>query len=373
MRRLALLALLSIAAATATAGGPGPDERLLFLGRCGTAACTYDCEGDHAACTTAGATCALPTARFAARLRLDVNDQLCEGAAGGFLTIALAGRRDDGSTFEVPDTTLDFCGVQLQDVECGGTTGLCESNIPRSLVFLCATFLGNGVLDETAVPDADWLKYSNFPPAVAQAIKEAFPSTSGEPIIVSAIEDSFDNQVGSVTEPTSRELCITGAFVEPTTTLGVPAAFSSISIATAPSSTEFGDCPPLPVVTTSTVTTSTLTTSTGPTTTTLPSSCGGLGPRDSVVCLVDGAAGTCQSIPTSLAKRRDRAASLAERAALRERPRARAKLFAKAIATLEKASRRADRSKRLDDACAAGLVAGYDAALAWVRTLAGQS
>jgi hypothetical protein len=223
MRRLTLLALLSLVAAAAQAGGPGPGERLIFLGRCGAAACGWDCASDGVTCAEAGATCALPTARFAARLRLEVDDQLCEGAAGGFLTIALAGRRDDDSAFAIQDTTLDLCGVQLQDVECGGTTGLCEgTNIPRSTVFLCATFLGNGVLDETAVPDADWLKYSNFPPTVAQAIKDAFPGTAGEPIIVTAVQSSFDDQVGSVTEPTSRELCITGAFVEPTTTLGVP-------------------------------------------------------------------------------------------------------------------------------------------------------
>jgi hypothetical protein len=128
------------------------------------------------ACATADASCALPALPLR---RAPASRRRRPGLRGRRRRVphdrALGAAADDGSTFRHSDTTLDFCGIELQDVECGGATGLCESNIPRSVVFLCATFLGNGVIDETAVPDANWLKYSNFPPTVAQAIKDAFP------------------------------------------------------------------------------------------------------------------------------------------------------------------------------------------------------
>jgi hypothetical protein len=83
--------------------------------------------------------------------------------------------------------------------------------------------------------------------------------------------------------------------------------------------------------------TTTVTTSTSPTTSTLPSGCTALTAREAVVCLVDGPARRARRFRSPLAKKRDRAAGLVDRALARQRPKGRAKLFARAIATLEKA------------------------------------
>src|SRR5437868_8307741 len=166
MTRVLLLVLLVVSTPAVRAGGPGPDERRFVIGRCDGAACTWDCNGgSNPTCAGPDAQCALPTAQFAARLRFTVDDQICNGAAGSHFTVALAGVKDTGASFTIPDTTFDFCGVSQDDLSCGGTLGLCEgSTLPRSTVFLCTTFLDDAVLDENGIPDVSWLQYSNFLP-----------------------------------------------------------------------------------------------------------------------------------------------------------------------------------------------------------------
>jgi alpha-acetolactate decarboxylase len=251
-RVLLLVLCAGLAARSSLAGGPGPDERKLVIGNCSGAACTWDCNGQtNPTCAHAADTCDLPSGDFAARVRFTVDDQVCTGAAGSHFTVALAGQKADGTPFTIPDTTFDFCGLTDQDLACGGTLGLCQgTTIPRSTVFSCTTFLVDGVLDEQAVPDSSWLQFSDFLPAVATALKAQFPGVAGEPFIVSSTDKSFTSDPGA--GPSVRDVCITGAFIQPSGPIDVPAAIGSLQSTTSTASLAIGDCPTLPVATTTT-------------------------------------------------------------------------------------------------------------------------
>jgi slime mold repeat-containing protein len=273
-RVVVLVFCAGLAARPALAGGPGPDERQLVIGNCSGAACTWDCNGQtDPVCAKAADTCDLPSGDFAARIRFTVDDQVCSGTTGSHMTVALAGQKADGTPFTIPDTTFDFCGLTDQDLACGGSLGLCEgTTIPRATVFSCTTFLPDGVLDEQSIPDSSWLQFSDFLPAVADALKAQFPGVAGEPFIVSSTDKSFTSDPGA--GPSTRDVCITGAFIQPSGAIDVPAAIGSLQSTTATASLAIGDCPTLPVPTTTSTTetsTTTLATTTtlGATTTTL--------------------------------------------------------------------------------------------------------
>lgn len=358
---LTLAAVVGLATAV-WAGGPGPEERLLVLGRCdGDAACTWNCDptGDqtNVGCGAAGGTCALPAPTFAARLRLSVDDQHCPGNGGGKLTLALAGHKADGSDFSIPDTTIDFCGVPEEVLSCGGTRGLCELSLPRQTVFQCTTFFQDGLLDELAIPDTTWLPYSNFPATIAQALRDAFPGVGGEPVIASAVEQSFSDRTASP-DPSVRELCITGTFVTPTAALDTPSALDGLTTTTASSSLAFGDCPTLPLVTT--------------TTTTLPGgTCDGLAGDAAVGCLIDHGATGCANAttPAAIARLRTKAAALIGRALAAARPRQRTARLNAARRSLVSARQKAKHAKPLAGACRDGLVPALDAAIAVIDGL----
>ena len=365
-RILCIGAWIALLAAVAVAGGPGPHERRLALGRCGTAACVWDCDTSAAVCGDPQQSCALPAATFAARLRLAVDDQQCSGNGGGRLTIGLAGRRTDGVGFALSDTTLDFCGVLQESFECGAPTGECENPEPRTRVFLCTTVLPNGLLDEDGVPNAEWLTYSSFPPAVAQALRDALGVTAGEPIVLGADEVAFDNQIGT-SEPTTRELCITGAVVTPAEPLGVPAAVLALGTSTSASTVTFGDCPTLPTTSTTSTTSSQSTTTT---TTTVPGNgCATAPPADRIRCLVDGGAAACDAVPKVVTKKRDAAVRLVERALDAAPPKARERRLAKAARLLDRAGRKVEKRRDLAPACRDALIAALDAARSVVEAL----
>jgi hypothetical protein len=313
-------------------------------------------------CGAAGGLCAAPAPAFAARIRLSIDDQQCPGNGGGRLTIALAGQRVDGGQFTIPDTTVDFCGVEADRFSCGGNLNLCTENpLPRETVFLCTTVVPNGQLDEQAVPDAFWLTYSNFPAPVAAAIAAAFPGTAGAPLILTATDQSFTDGLATAA-PSVREVCITGTLAMPVTSLVEPAALAALPATTATASLSLGDCPTLPIVTT-----------TSTTSTTLPPNlpCDGLTPNETVRCLVDQGARSCANAvpPSSIARLRSKAAASVAKALTTTKPRRRAARLAAAIDALRSARRKVPRLARAEPACRTELIPALDAANAFVSSL----
>src|SRR5262249_49276857 len=141
---LTLFTLLALARA-ASAGAPGSEERLYEAGRCtdGTT-CTWDCDARATACTSQGATCGFkPSVRFAAHLRVTLDADGCDPDTGR-LTVALAGKKEDGTEFTLPDTTLDYCNVSDSNYFCSGDSkfDVCDSQFdePRVTAFQCTTF-----------------------------------------------------------------------------------------------------------------------------------------------------------------------------------------------------------------------------------------
>lgn len=368
MRSTKLLVMVAalggiFASVSAYAGGPSPSERRYLIGRCpGDVACTWSCdEADNPRCAAAENSCDLPAPNFAARVRVTVDDQNCPApAGGGRLTIGVAGQRIDGGQFTVPDTTIDLCGATLDQLECGGDLGVCpDVTVPRSVVFLCATNLANGfggVFDEQDVPDVFWMTNSTFHPSIAEAIKAAFPGVIGEPLVLTTTEASFDDQQQTAA-PSTREVCITGTFVTPRQTLEAPPAVLQAAVTTVPSTVSLGDCPTLPIVTT---------------TTTLPvDPCGGLASDRAVGCLVDRGVAACpaEGVPAVVTRARDRAMALVARGVEAAKPRKRAARFTAARQKLLMARRKVAKIRRLDADCRAALVAALDAASAFVNSL----
>ncbi len=217
------------------AGAPGPDERKYQLGRCTDGSpCIWNCTVpdalDKTSCQSPSAQCVLaPTVGFAARLRISADPDDSRR-----LTVAMAGKKSDGSTFTIPDFTFSFggnigCSERGQDI-IDTNTCASDNNEPRRTVFLCAT---DNFLE---IPADFWLDGSTFPKDVADAIKANFPGVSGVPAIVKTPKQVVEN------DPLSDEFCIQAGFVNPSIpglgALGTPTP----EVSSESSLTGLGDC-----------------------------------------------------------------------------------------------------------------------------------
>src|SRR5262245_36503375 len=100
-RLIFLGAAILLAAVSAHAGGPGPAQRLLRLGRCspGGQPCSYDCPSRQVQCP-AGQTCVIqPTDSFTGRIVIYVDD-----SNGPRFELLLKGKRRDGTPFTVAES-----------------------------------------------------------------------------------------------------------------------------------------------------------------------------------------------------------------------------------------------------------------------------
>src|SRR5262249_61159442 len=142
----------------------------------------------------------------------------------------LAGKKEDGTEFALPDTTLDYCNVSDSNYFCSGDSkfDVCDSQFdePRVTAFQCTTF---GVF-----PTSGWLTWSNFPAKMKQALLNAFPEAAGlEPIIlVNPVPLPGDND-------SVRDVCIQAGFGNPSRTLGISSPGINVTT-TSPGPLTFG-------------------------------------------------------------------------------------------------------------------------------------
>lgn len=205
-------AVLLVATSVAIAGGPGSEERLFYVGRCGSSGpkCGWSCADSKTTCDN-GQTCKVQsTTGFTGQVIVALNDATCGSQDGAVVTVIVRGKKPDGTRFTVAGGPFDLCG---------GTSG-CSSfrcpdqELPRATVFQCST---SGDTSELLPPFEGWLHTSDFPASIAQQIKDQFPGVTGTPIIVGVKDKSLPSDNHSNFDdplPTVKRFCVKVAFAQ---------------------------------------------------------------------------------------------------------------------------------------------------------------
>ncbi len=209
---------LTILARPLLAGGPGPAERKLRLGKCAKsgAACTFDCDAFSATCADPHDRCTLDsTDVLTGLLTLSMDESPCSQSG------AVLEARLDAETTSTSFSTSDSFNY------CDTAAPHCDGSIPRPNVFLCDT--GDGNLDEAqfvnnALLSKDWLVLSTFPTSMANAIRSHVGS--GEPVIVKADDcPGAENHSGNDSLPSVKHFCVKIHMVQRGSAPSVPPCF----------------------------------------------------------------------------------------------------------------------------------------------------
>jgi cysteine-rich repeat protein len=209
MKRRISLASLAIVFTLVTgrvfAGGALPDARKVILGRCPSGeSCFENIFTGEARCDPETECRIDATDTFTGELVLAVDEGPCPGR-GGRVTMGLAARLRDGTTFSVTPLTFDLCDVDVQ-------TACIDSN--HTTPFYCTTdATGFG---EAHLPGASWLTLHPLPEGIGEQIRSHFPQGNGTPVIVEAedcslAEGSPDPNDG---QPVTKRYCVKGHMVQ---------------------------------------------------------------------------------------------------------------------------------------------------------------
>lgn len=199
-----LLALVSCAMAVVAhpclAGGPGPDERKLMLGRCLPSGdpCVWRCDGDGkgASCARGNEQCTYSVLGMATgELTMRIDDRNCRGNGAEFWTSLLV-RRSDGSTFTTSEVYNDACG---RKVRCSDSP-----QQPRPAFYCDAV---GDYASESNRPLDSWLSFHVLPDALANQINANLPA-GGTVVVADATSCGLEDHSGADDAATVKRYCV---------------------------------------------------------------------------------------------------------------------------------------------------------------------